>query len=352
MAFAFTCYGNDETITSTSIYASGINTSYSVSYGETLNLSGFNDSVRFTANPADGCTFTRWVYRVGSTTETVQYSQDNPFSYSGDEDIYIRAEGETSDTGDEEETPTWVLHEINSNAFLNRSAPISTTVTLDRYTLNRIRFSCAYDGEVTVDFKSNIELYGYLSWLPDWVDFLGIPSVTYGQGNGTEFSITRSVEAGEEYYVFFRGVEGGSQIGYNATIQINPPEEPAKPAKWDWTTSNGSATAIQTKDAYAAITGKQTTLNFSHDVWNDLVDKVNEVLVAKGLSWDTFYDTVENTRMTIYPYELTAVKFNSLRNNLDFVFLTGISKVESKDTVYGSYFTTITSCINNGIDTL
>ena len=52
----------------------------------------------------------------------------------------------------------------------------------------------------------------------------------------------------------------------------------------------------------------------------------------------TYYDT----KMWSEPYTLTADMFNSLRNNLDFAYYTGISKVFTGDAVLGEYFVTLT----------
>lgn len=55
---------------------------------------GYN--VEFNATPADGCVFTKWVYRVGSATASKRESTSNPLEIRNPQgDIYIRAEAET-----------------------------------------------------------------------------------------------------------------------------------------------------------------------------------------------------------------------------------------------------------------
>ncbi len=134
--------------------------------------------------------------------------------------------------------------------------------------------------------------------------------------------------------------------------------EPDKPTvkKWDWYSSNGTggssgnATASQTRAAYNAVTGKGKTSNFAYEVWNDMVNKVHEILSAKGLSWDNEFTSFSGAKMSSSNKVLTAAKFNSLRYNIGLHYSTGISTVSKGDTVYGWYFTTLTDCMNRWID--
>ena len=87
-------------------------------------------------------------------------------------------------------------------------------------------------------------------------------------------------------------------------------------------------------------------------MWNDLCDKVKEILDATGGSWDSTYATYANTKMTSSNKTLTATKFNSLRYNIGSHYSTGITDVDTNDDVLGSYFTKLASCINGWIDTL
>lgn len=240
MAFSFTCYGADSAIESTDIYATYIDMSWNVPFGDTKFVDGFTYKLTFTANPASDCSFYRWVYRLGSTTATVQYSYSNPFVYTGDEDIYIRAEG-TDDSG----------------------------------------------------------------------------------GGG-----------------------GGSGDGDDTTV-----------TKWDWLASNGLASANQTLRAYNQVNNNGYTTDFSHLVWNDMVDKVYAVIKATTNWWDGTYGSYYDTKMSGPREILTAKMFNSLRNNIELVRLylgksttTGIGQVHTGDRVYGWYFTALTEFINGCID--
>lgn len=124
---------------------------------------------------------------------------------------------------------------------------------------------------------------------------------------------------------------------------------------WSWSASNGSASASVTKAAYTAITNKGSTAAFSYLVWNDMVDKVLEALSVAGDSWSTNgskYLSAASTKMSSSDKTLTAARFNSLRYNIGLRYSTGITDKSKGDTVYGSYFTTLTSALNSWIATL
>lgn len=489
MAFAFTCYGNDESIASTSIYATGINESYTVPYGETLNLGGFPDSVRFTANPSTDCGFVRWVYRLGSTTGTVQYSYSNPFTYSGDEDIFIRAEGEYDGTGGGGGTEdTWVL---KKNSLGPIYSDTSVTITLGQYELHRYAVSFANSGYATFYTTGSVDTFGVISTSDGWIANSGIPDqllASNDDGNDHNFSISYYVTSGTPYYVWVRSASGtetgitqlhvtvpsgyntwtiketniptllsgnswkvnytgtgytvfrisvtflnegiasfsgsmgsGGMICYLSTspnwdYQNGEPDnylisstnnttdvfsEPSftynvttgtkyyfwvrretitsvtdnstgsanllapivsKPSKWDWQASNGSATAIQTSAAYNAVVNRTAVKNFSHLVWNDLVNSWAEVLMFKriraneyAIQYNTalmpkYYNNSDGT--TRVDYTLTAEVFNSLLFLVRKVYSVGISDVSPGNVVLGSYFTTLATYLNNCIDTL
>ena len=121
---------------------------------------------------------------------------------------------------------------------------------------------------------------------------------------------------------------------------------------WDWTTSNGSATAAQTKSAYSAITNRTATSGFSYHVWNDMVDKVVDVWHAQGGYFNTKYLSYDETLMYSSDKVLTADRFNSLRYNIGLNVSTGIAECYPGDVVKGSYFVTLANCLNDWIDSL
>ena len=88
------------------------------------------------------------------------------------------------------------------------------------------------------------------------------------------------------------------------------------PDKWSWYASNSpqyEATAMQTRNAYYAVTGGGSVADFAYEVWNDLCYKVAEIREYVGSGWDTTYANFSNTLMTWSNRTLTARRFNSLR---------------------------------------
>ena len=119
---------------------------------------------------------------------------------------------------------------------------------------------------------------------------------------------------------------------------------------WSWSSSNGTASASQTKAAYTALTNHGSTSDFSYLVWNDMCSKVIEIENAAGLTWSTKYASYADTKMSSSDKVLTATRFNSLRYNIGRSYSTGINEVASGDTVYAWYFTTLARCMNEWID--
>lgn len=119
---------------------------------------------------------------------------------------------------------------------------------------------------------------------------------------------------------------------------------------WSWSSSNGTASASQTKVAYTALTNNGSTSDFSYLVWNDMCSKVIEIENAAGLTWSTKYASYADTKMSSSDKVLTATRFNSLRYNIGRSYSTGINEVASGDTVYAWYFTTLARCMNEWID--
>lgn len=119
---------------------------------------------------------------------------------------------------------------------------------------------------------------------------------------------------------------------------------------WSWSSSNGTASASQTKAAYTALTNNGSTSDFSYLVWNDMCSKVIEIENAAGLTWSTKYASYADTKMSSSDKVLTATRFNSLRYNIGRSYSTGIDTVYPGDTVYAWYFTTLARCMNEWID--
>lgn len=372
MSYRVTVYFTDECIASTTL-RSGSFISETGYYGDDYySGTGFAESTKFTANPASGCEFTRWVYRVGSVTATQQYSYANPFTYSGTEDIYIRAEGKTTSGGggggdDDDDDDTWKLVNRGSLGTITEQQDIE--INIESYKVYRFAFQFAYDGVPT--FYTTGDVYTYGQWTDDTASLKASTGETtsyiaqnHGGGDGNNFRIRSTknpATANTTYYIWVSGYSGDDTGP--STLHIVPPSEPATETveKWNWNASNGSANATLTSNAYDAVVNRKATTNFSHLVWNDMVDKVHDVIKAYAsyADWESSYASYNDTKMNSAPYYLTAVKFNSIRNNIEIIgnyinlgYHTDIGKVDSGDYVNGDYFLILAEYINDCIDNL
>ena len=382
MAYKVTVYFNDADIASTNIY--GYKTDEPMgwvdsdfSYGQSAISANFSGTIKFEATPADGCEFTQWVYRTikeGEKEENAEqkYSYNNPFSYSGNDEIIIRAEGQKTSGG------KWIQKELSFNGYVDED--FNLTKTLSTYTA--IRYNCVTylaSGQATIRASSSAQIVGYIAPLDTKINYAnGVPTTYIAMddgGKGYGFELTFDVTANVTYALFIKG-ETGTETG-DIVIYFSPPnsgEEEPTIDEWDWYSSNGSATASQTSKAHTAVTSKGYTTNFSYKVWNDMVDKVKEICDEAVGWWDTGYATYTNTKMSGSNEQLTAKMFNSLRNNLEnaganFLSIGKISdgytsgKIphpvysfddntvtnESLKIVYGHYFTTLTDYMNDCI---
>lgn len=123
-------------------------------------------------------------------------------------------------------------------------------------------------------------------------------------------------------------------------------------AAWDWNASNGDASAALTKAAKYAVDHKGSLSDFSYKVWNDMCKKVLNIENAAGLKWNPKYAEYLDTKMSSTDKVLTADRFNSLRYNIGRSYSTGIDEVNSGWPVLGSYFVTLTDCMNAWINEL
>ena len=119
--------------------------------------------------------------------------------------------------------------------------------------------------------------------------------------------------------------------------------------EWDWTISNGSATAAQTQLAYAAITGNGPLTNFNYLVWNDMVNKTYEVVADRGGGWNATYGTLAQTLMTATDKAMTAQRFNAIVWNLAQYMTPSVTRKNKDDPILGSYFIELANSINNTI---
>lgn len=173
--------------------------------------------------------------------------------------------------------------------------------------------------------------------------FVGVPS------SGTTKWMTKTgLKPGTRYSV---SIEAEDLVtGWSNSWSDRVTTDKILVSAWSWSSSNGTASASQTKAAYTALTNNGSTSDFSHLVWNDMCSKVIEIENAAGLTWSTKYASYADTKMSSSDKVLTATRFNSLRYNIGRSYSTGINEVASGDTVYAWYFTTLARCMNEWID--
>lgn len=228
----FSAYFQDENIALTTIYASNEGQTYTGRYDDpAIEKTGFSGSLRFTAEAEEGYEFYRWVYRVGedkasSAVAAVQYSTSNPFTYSGDGYITIRAEATDSGSGggdDEEE------FRLTSYSRGEITTGISVERILDEWDLYRVGCKFAVSGTVQFysDSESGVDPAGYITTTTDWDKEKGVPILENDEnwdddsGGGTDFSLEIEVEAGKMYYFWWNLFDVG---GGTVTVYIIPPD--------------------------------------------------------------------------------------------------------------------------------
>lgn len=124
---------------------------------------------------------------------------------------------------------------------------------------------------------------------------------------------------GTTYTITARLIDSNTgRILQTVTLNATTEKDGQAVTLWSWSASNGSASASQTQAARDAVAGHGAVEDFSHLVWNDMVDKVAEMRNAAGLSpvWNPTYLTQSNTKMSSTDKTMTAARYNSLRYNI------------------------------------
>lgn len=185
-----------------------------------------NESITFTAVIYSGYSFTRWVYRLGSTSGTVQYSYDNPFTYTGTQDIYIRAETE-EDSGSGG-TPITEWTSPQGSTMDNIDAAQSRSVYLGQYELYSFSIRTKYSGTLAVYTESSLDTMGYLTTSLLWDSEEGVPYSIKAEndddGAGNNFHLTFDVTAGTTYHIWVRCYDPDDEG--SVTIVVEPPGAP------------------------------------------------------------------------------------------------------------------------------
>ena len=281
MSYGFYVYTDRASIATTKVYSQTSGQTYSYNYGTGQHsLNGFTDGdyLRFTATPASGYEFYRWVYHIGSPSATTRYSESNPFTYYGTEDIYIAAEGSSTGGG----APV-----IESCTF--QTTPGSRVITVNIVGRNIIGYTLTLG-------------VGYTYGGQTRVDGIVITS--------NNFSTTITAES---YYangldvVFDAG--GTYKKVYNFYLELEEKDY------FEW--SSAVAQGLPVK-------------NVSHTEWDNFIAQITEVLTVKGIqnqpmTAEKYGYPIGTTYLTMLQdcyleydsdlkgYPLTAKKFNVAR---------------------------------------
>ena len=184
--------------------------------------------------------------------------------------------------------------------------------------------------------------------------------LTYNVPRGTIMQLSNYVQdLGSSYvlsHVIVRGSTTSAENLSTVSVQANYDEiwkYYYRKLLWDWNSQNVSASAENTQKAYLAVTQKKRADEFHHTVWNDLCTVTNNVLSNKSLRWNSKYATLDATKMSSNDKTLTAVRFNSLRLNIDQIANTGIGEktkyngvLLDSNKIIGSEFIILTDCLN------
>ena len=319
------------------------------------------------AFPAAECQFSLWYYRIGGDDGELQSSNQNPFYYSGNETLIIRAEGKSVS-----ETLPWYLTEADlGNVDENGVSVFDISFGKNQFRRYAYRFTDVGTAKISFYQAGAVEeiCYFVTESYKGWNENTGRPSIVKLEEKSSarnfqiEYEVTEASVSVTHYIWIRRPTQINSQLSLYMWISLEPEIAPEPIMdKWDWQSSNGAATKEQTVLAYEAISNQRNTRQFSYLVWNDIVDKANELIVAYNLTWDgDDYATYYETKMSATGEHLTAKQFNALRNNIEIVGLhhaklgygTGIGVVvKDESIVFGEYFLTITDYINDCIDCL
>ena len=195
------------------------------------------------------------------------------------------------------------------------------------------------------------------------VSFTAIPNATYyivsyrlnidgsqvvsGTTNNLSYTFT-GLNAKTSYVLNYRGANDFGEGPYMPSgIEVTTLGEVIP---WDWMKQNVNASAALTQRAYEAISHNGPTTNFSYEVWNDIVDKAEEVVKARNEDWVETYGTAKDAKVDPSDKTITAKKFNAVWWNMAQFVPTGIlEKKNPGDIIEGNFFEKLTDAINASI---
>ncbi|MBQ4556516.1 MAG: hypothetical protein IJA60_02580 [Clostridia bacterium] len=224
------------------------------------------------------------------------------------------------------QTQTWVYSSKSLGTNISKICSKELPFDDKPYRIYRCPVSFAGSGKAVFYSEGKLDVIGYLTTENDIERLLwyGSPSeyIEISGVNNTNFYITCDVVKGIQYYLIVRTFSG-EELG-TTTVYAEPPTAVAV-SPWSWYSSNGPYTAEEeenlTNKAHNALSEKMSVsdfLNFSYLVWNDLCEKVGQMLVAAGGSWKDTAGAEIDVSELLMPYvnddkTLYASKYNLLQ---------------------------------------
>ena len=187
----------------------------------TGNLTG--DTI-FTADIEPGYKFKQWVYRLVSTSGTVQHNTANPFVYDLGLDVYIRAETEV-DSGGGSTTSEWTNPQ--GKTMDNIDTKQSQSIYLGPRNLYSFTIRTKYSGTLKAYTTGSLDTVGYLTTGLLWDDEEGVPyniKAEGDDGSDINFELTYEVTAGTTYHLWVRCYKPLDEG--NVTVVVEPPGAP------------------------------------------------------------------------------------------------------------------------------
>lgn len=311
----------DTDVSTYQVYGSGRTDSSSQSWTYSSKTIGTNIS----SLKSQKLTFDDKPYRIYRCPVTFKYSGQASFYSQGDLDTfgYLTTENDISRLLWYGSPSTYMEADDDSGDDVNFHITCEVVAGVQYYLIVR-----AYDGEelgnTTVYVDPPIAtLYDVVL---NYYDLLG-NSISSSQSikcaQGAQIDLTSYIKdiPGYEYYQI---INSEASVQEDTIVIINSNtffdfyyKESVLMALWDWNSSNGSASDDETIAAYATLDGKGFTINFSHNVWNDLCEKTNIALESIGGYWQTKSGkTFAQDKMTSTDRTLTAIRFNDLMYNI------------------------------------
>ena len=231
----------------------------------------------------------------------------------------------------------------DSMSCSTQAEPSSIEITSTSSTYNSITATCQF----------HVQYGGSGIYVQLWVSGRTVNSAYYTMSANSDKTVTLTVtglSADTQYEViaFLRTTAmDPSPVAESQSLGVWTKQLPVEP--WTWTGSNGQATAAQTRNAYSILQGTREPNDFSHYVWNDLVDKVVEMRQAVGYSWTTDtgrFPSASGCKVSSGE-TMSALKYNALKTNVGSIRSTGIPDVSVGDEITGYMIVHITDVLND-----